>query len=128
MKDRQMAMGDELYEFMLDLFNGGGIGGEKKDSWQILGMMTPYFTGEKKASKRKVTRKLAVIFPRVRDLQDHYAYARKCPVLLPVAWVHRGVSYLLKYRKKGDEWYSAGEKLDVAEHRIDLMDKMGLLG
>ena len=128
LKNRQMAMGEELYEFMLDLFNGGALGGEKKDSWQILGMMTPYFTGEKKGAKSKVARKLAVMFPRARDLQDHYAYAKKYPVLLPAAWVHKAVSYLIKYRKKGDDWYSAGEKLDVAEHRIDLMDKMGLLG
>lgn len=128
LENRQMEMGEELYEFMLDLFNGGVFGGEKKDSWQILGMMTPYFTGEKKGAKSRLTRKLAVIFPRARDLQDHYAYARKHPILLPVAWVHKAVNYLIKYKQKGDDWYSAGEKLDVAEHRIDLMDKMGLLG
>lgn len=128
LKDRQMAMGDELYEFMLDLFNGGAPGGEKKDSWQILGMMTPYFTGEKKGAKSKVARKLAVIFPRAKDIQEYYPYVKKFPFLLPVAWVHKAVNYLIKYQKKGDDWYSAGEKLDVAERRIDLMDKMGLLG
>ena len=121
-------MGDELYEFMLDLFNGGAPGGEKKDSWQILGMMTPYFTGEKKGAKSKVARKLAVIFPRAKDIQEYYPYVKKFPFLLPVAWVHKAVNYLIKYQKKGDDWYSAGEKLDVAERRIDLMDKMGLLG
>ena len=35
---------------------------------------------------------------------------------------------IFKYNKKSDSWYSAGEKLNVAEHRIDLMDKLGLLG
>lgn len=128
LENRQMVMGDELLEFMLDLFNGGAIVGEKKDSWQILGMMTPYFTGEKKAVKGRIRRKLAVIFPRARDLQDHYDYARKNHFLLPVAWIHKMVNYLVKYRKMGNDWYSAGEKLDVAEHRIDLMDKLGLLG
>lgn len=128
LKNRQMEMGDELYEFMLDLFNGGVFGGTKKDSWQILGMMTPYFTGEKKGAKSRFRRKLAVIFPRAKDLQDHYAYARNHPVLLPFAWVHKAVKYLFKYKQRSDSWYSAGEKLDVAEHRIDLMDKMGLLG
>ena len=126
--ERQMAMGDEFYEFMLDLFNGGVMYEDKSDSWQILGMMTPYFTGEKKGAKGKIGRKLAVMFPRPRDLQDHYAYARKYPILLPIAWVHKAGQYLIKYSKRSDNWYSAGEKLNVAEHRIDLMDKLGLLG
>ena len=125
---RQMAMGDEFYEFMIDLFNGGVMYEDKHDKWQILGMMTPYFTGEKKGAKRKIGRKLAVIFPRARDLQDNYPYVNKYPFLLPVAWIHKAVKYLIKYNKKSDSWYSAGEKLNVAEHRIDLMDKLGLLG
>lgn len=126
--DRHMEMGDELVDFMLDLFNGGNIFDKKYDSWQILGMMTPYFTGEKKSGKGKAARKLAVIFPRSKDLQDSYQYAKKYPILLPVAWIKRMIDYLIKYRSKSDDWYNAGEKLDAAEHRIDLMDKMGLLG
>lgn len=125
---REMVMGDEFYEFMMDLFNSGVMYGNKSDSWQILGMMTPYFTGEKKGGKGKIARKLAVIFPRPRDLQDHYGYAKRCPILLPIAWVHKTILYLLGYRKRTKSWYSAGEKLNVAEHRIDLMDKLGLLG
>ncbi len=126
--NRNMPMGDELFEFMLDLFQNGTIDEGNNDRWQILGMMTPYFTGEKKAAKNKFGRKLAVIFPRAKDLQDHYMYAKKCPILLPIAWVHKVLNYLIKYHSKSNNWYSAGEKLDVAEKRIDLMNKMGLLG
>lgn len=128
LEDRQMAMGEEFYDFMLDLFNGGVMYENKSDGWQILGMMTPYFTGEKKGAKGKIGRKLAVIFPRARDIQEYYPYVAKYPFLLPVAWVQKAVKYLMKYRKKSDNWYSAGEKLNVAEHRINLMDKLGLLG
>jgi hypothetical protein len=90
-------------------------------------MMTPYFTGEKTASKSKWKRKLAVIFPRPKDLQDHHGYARRHPILLPVAWVHRIVKYIYLYVHDTKRTYSATEKLDKAEHRIDLMDKLGLL-
>lgn len=127
-KNREMNMGDEMLEFMLDLFQYGTNDDESNERWQILGMMTPYFTGEKKAAKNKFVRKLAVIFPRAKDLQDHYMYAKKCPVLLPIAWVHKALNFLIKSRSKDNNWYSAGEKLDVAERRIDLMNKMGLLG
>ncbi len=127
-EDRHMVMGEEFYEFMLDLFNGGVMYEDKSDSWQILGMMTPYFTGEKGRSKGKIGRKLAVIFPRAKDIQEYYPYLIKYPFLLPIAWAQKAVKYLMNYKKKSDSWYSAGEKLNVAEHRIDLMDKLGLLG
>lgn len=126
---RQMPMGDEFVDFVLDLFNSGTVGIEKKDSWQIFGMMTPYFTGEKKAGKSTFARKLAVVFPRSKDLQDCFGYAKKCPVLLPVAWVHRAILFInKKYINKNEDMYSAGQKLDIAEKRINLLDKMGLMG
>lgn len=125
---RHMNMGDEFYEFMIDLFNGGVMYENKSDAWQILGMMTPYFTGEKGGSKGKVRRKLAVIFPRAKDIQEYYPYLERYPFLLPIAWVQKAVKYLINYRERTNNWYSASEKLNVAEHRIDLMDKLGLLG
>lgn len=128
LEGRNMPMGNEFYEFMIDLFNGGVMYEDKSDSWQILGMMTPYFTGEKSGSKGKVGRKLAVIFPRVKDIQEYYPYLKKYPFLLPVAWVQKVVKYFRNYRTRSKQWYSASEKLNVAEHRIDLMDKLGLLG
>lgn len=128
LEGRKMSMGNEFYEFMLDLFNGGVMYEDKSDSWQILGMMTPYFTGEKSGAKGKFGRKLAVIFPRVKDIQEYYPYLRKYPFLLPVAWVQKATKYLINYRNQSNNWYSASEKLNVAEHRIDLMDKLGLLG
>lgn len=128
LEGRKMSMGNEFYEFMLDLFNGGVMYEDKSDSWQILGMMTPYFTGEKGGAKGKFGRKLAVIFPRVKDIQEYYPYLRKYPFLLPVAWVQKATKYLINYRNQSNNWYSASEKLNVAEHRIDLMDKLGLLG
>lgn len=126
-RDKQMEMGDEIVEFMLDMFDAGSADGEK-DSWQILGMMTPYFVGEKKSSKNKFARKLAVAFPRPKDLPDHLSYAKKYPILLFIAWIHKAILYFIKYFQRGKSWYSVSEKLDVAERRVDLMDKMGLLG
>ena len=128
LNNRHMVIGDELLELMFDLFNGGVMTGSKKDSWQILGIMTPYFTGEKKAGKNKFMRKMAVIFPRAKDLQDCYSYAKKLPILLPIAWVDRAIKFFKRYYSPISNSYSTGEKLDVAEHRISLMNKMGLLG
>lgn len=128
LEGRNMEMGSELMDFMLDLFRSGSVFEGHYDSWQIMGMMTPYFVGEKKGPKSKLGRKIAVIFPRAKDLQDCFGYAKKNPILLPIAWIHRAVKYCVRYHKNSDKWYNTGEKLDIAEYRINLMDKMGLLG
>lgn len=128
LEGKEMDMGDEFMDFVMDLFNGGTVGVDKKESWQIFGMMTPYFTGEKKASKNTVGRKLAVVFPRAKDLQDCFGYAKKCPILLPVAWGHRAILFADRKYIKKEDMYSANEKLELADKRLDLMDKMGLMG
>ena len=100
---------------------------DKTAGWQIMGMMTPYFTGQRRTGNSSFKRKLEVIFPKANDLPDEYAYAKKVKILLPIAWVHKMINYLIKYRKNKKTWYSASEKLDVAEHRLKLMKDMDLI-
>ena len=112
---------------MQDLFQMGKTYADKTAGWQIMGMMTPYFVGEKEGSQSAGKRKLQVIFPSSRDLPEEYLYAKKHPVLLPIAWGHKAVRYLVRYQKNRKTWYSVSEKLDVAQKRIALMDSLGLL-
>ncbi|MBQ1193141.1 MAG: hypothetical protein IIX45_03370, partial [Lachnospiraceae bacterium] len=67
------------------------------------------------------------IFPKADDLPDELAYAKKNKILLPIAWIHKIINYLKKYHQNKSTWYSAGEKLDVAAHRLKLMKDMGLI-
>lgn len=124
---KDMEMGDELYKFMQDLLQVGNPSDGDQVSWQIFGTLTPYFTGEKKTSSSKWKRRLEVLFPRAEDLRDDFAYAREHKILLPIAWVHKILMYLVKYQKHKDEWYNASEKLNAAEYRIGLMNDMGLI-
>ena len=124
---KDMAMGDELYRFMQDLLQVGNSSDGRQASWQIFGTLTPYFTGEKKTSSSKWKRRLEVLFPRAEDLRDDFAYAREHKILLPIAWVHKILMYLVKYQKHKDKWYNASEKLNAAEYRIGLMNDMGLI-
>lgn len=124
---RKLEMGPEVVAFMEDLLQRGRIYSDKDAGWQILGMMTPYFTGERGTSKLKWKRKLEVVCPRAKDLPDEFAYARKVKILLPIAWVHKAICYLIRYNKNKNTTYSTSEKLDVAEHRISLMKDLGLL-
>lgn len=124
---QKIEMGPEVVDFMQDLLQAGKIYGDKSAGWQILGMMTPYFTGNRGTSQSKWKRKLEVVFPRAKDLPDEFAYAKKMKFLLPVAWVHKAVNYLIRWSKYKDIMYNTSEKLEVAEHRIALMKGLGLL-
>lgn len=127
LKYREVDYGEEIAAFFQDLLCVGKVYDNKTADWQILGMMTPYFTGKRTTSDKKWKRKLEVIFPKADDLPSEYEYAKKVKLFLPIAWIHKIVNYLLKYHKNKEEWYNAQEKLDVAEHRLKLMKDMGLL-
>lgn len=127
LKYREVSYGDEVTAFFQDFLCAGDMYEDKTAGWQIMGMMTPYFTGQRGTSNSSFKRKLEVIFPKSSDLPDEYAYAKKVKILLPIAWVHKIINYLIKYRKNKKTWYSASEKLDVAEHRLKLMKDMDLI-
>lgn len=99
---------------------------DRKDAYQLLGIMSSYLTGTRKVADKKWKRKLQVLFPGVKSLSDDYKYAKKCPLLLPVAWVHRSILFAFKYRKRKENWYNSREKLSAAEYRIALLEKLHL--
>lgn len=99
---------------------------DKKDAYQLLGIMSSYLTGARKVADKKWKRKLQVLFPGIKSLSDDYKYAKKCPLLLPVAWVHRSILFAFKYQKRKENWYNSQEKLSAAEYRIALLEKLHL--
>lgn len=113
-------------DLKLDLLKVG-ITKDKVAGWQIMGAMEAYFTGEAKAPKTGLKRKLSMVFPSLDALPKTYIYARKYPVLLPFAWIHRAIKYLIRRKDHKDDFYSIGEKIDVGERRIHIMDELGLL-
>ncbi len=67
-------------------------------------------------------------FPSPKELKNRYGYAKKCPILLPIAWGHRFVSaavFSAISRAKGVE---AMDVLRKADHTIDMMNEYGLFG
>lgn len=104
-----------------------GITKDKVAGWQIMGAMEAYFTGEAKAPKKGLRRKISMVFPSLDALPKTYIYARKYPVLLPLAWIHRAIKFLIRRKNHKDDFYSIGEKIDVGERRISIMEELGLL-
>ncbi len=62
---------------------------------------------------------LASVFPRRNYMAHQYAYVKRCPLLLPVAWVQRLARYALE--KHSGSHNSAAGSVRLARERIELM-------
>ncbi len=118
---------DEAEDLLLDLVHNGSCSTEKNAGWQLLGIMTPYFTGIHTIPQSRFRRKLRVLFPSSKGLPPEYSYAEKYPVLLPIAWIHRFVLFLFKWGRNRNMYYGASQKLTIAEHRLALMRELELI-
>lgn len=127
MRNKEQPDEKVLENLLIDFINKGEIKGERAANWQILGIMTPYLQGESEVEDTRWKRNLKVMFPKRKDLTDDYFYAKKFAFLLPVAWVHRAAKFWLKRIRRGKEWYSMEEKLDIVEHRLMLLKELELV-
>ncbi|MCR4746029.1 MAG: nucleotidyltransferase family protein [Lachnospiraceae bacterium] len=116
---------DGIEDLKMDLLNVGNIM-DKEAGWQIMGAMESYFTGEAAVPKSKLKRQISMMFPSVHALPKVYGYAIKHPILLPVAWTHRGVKFLIKKQFHKDDFYDVGEKIGVGERRMKLIEELEL--
>ena len=65
-------------------------------------------------------------FPRGKSLSRKYLYAKRHPVLLPVAWIHRALSYLWR-KMRGQKVISPGERAQLAKERVELLKLVRIL-
>ena len=73
---------------------------------------------------RKSRGVLRSLFPGKKYLQRHFPYAKKYPVLLPVAWAQRIVTYL---RKDGKDRANPRQSIRIGRERVDLLKKYGII-
>ena len=117
---------EKLWDFIEDLLKKGVID-EGSANWQIFGAMTPYFTGEYSAPKEGWKKKLLILFPSRKGLPNNYGYAKKCPILLPVAWIHRFILFVIRRIGNVNNTYNASQKMNVTNYRLQMMENMGLM-
>ncbi len=117
---------NQKWDFLEDLFKKGQID-DQASNWQIYGAMTPYFTGEYNAPKEGWRKKLLILFPNRRSLPNNYGYAKKCPILLPIAWIHRIILFFIHRITSRGTTYNAAQKMNVTQYRLQMMESMGLM-
>ena len=123
----QWSLSDsQMWDFIEDLFKKGLID-EGAANWQIFGAMTPYFTGEYNAPKEGWRKKLLILFPSRKSLPNNYGYAKKFPLLLPIAWIHRFILFGIHRIGSKESTYNASQKMNVTQYRLQMMESMGLM-
>lgn len=113
-------------QLIVDIVLAGKVGEHQIENWASTHMLASYFMRDNKTSSG-IKRKLEIFFPMPSELKDKFSYAKKCPILLPVAWIHRffsalRYSILCKLKKQ-----SATDVLSNAEYRLSLMKSVGLV-
>ncbi len=118
-----------LDDLLTDFVYGGDACELRGKSWQLTATMEPYLVGERtKVKKSKKGRLISYVFPKADELNEDYAYAKKCPILLPVAWGHRALHKLFwQLFKREDDAYTGMQKVEVVESRLGLLGSVGLL-
>ncbi|WP_343338787.1 hypothetical protein TPELB_09890 [Terrisporobacter petrolearius] len=80
-----------------------------------------------KESKSKIKSNIAAIFPKAENLKGRYKYLEKYPVLLPVAWGSRILTYSKERGSLSSLGATAKETIEVGNKRIDLLKEYKLI-
>lgn len=94
--------------------------------WETINFLSQYFmrTSLTKVSNFQQRRKQLLPFP--SELNSKYIYAKKCPVLLPVAWIHRLI-YMYSYIRHCERNHiNTLNSVGKAQYRLDLMRTLGI--
>ena len=118
-----------LEALLLDYIYLGDENELRGDSWQLTATMEPYFVGERTTIKKsKSGRVINYLFPKPSELNENYEYAKKFPILLPIAWIHRAVRKVLwELFERNEESYTGRQKVEIVEARLGLLGSVGLL-
>ncbi len=127
---RKAKASKEVLEAMIvDFIYKGDEAQLRGSDWQLTATLEPYLVGNlTSVNKSKSGRMIRFLFPKAEELGDRYTYARVNPALLPIAWIHRfGYKATWTLFQKGEDEYSAKEKMEVVQNRLGLMGSVGLL-
>ena len=111
---------DEVSEFITKrIFSGGAYGTSKERSRYEAAVLTKK-TDAKRARRKKFR---SVVFPSYKNMCEERPWLKKCPVLLPFAWVGRLVTVLLFKRdhiRRERENISAINKSEIEAYKQEL--------
>lgn len=129
MDGRKIQANREVLEgIIIDYLYCGDQSQTRRASWQLLNTFEPYLTGKSdRVEKTRAGRIVRMLFPRSEMLSKKYSYAKSNKLLLPVAWVHRGINSIIYKSNAKEEQYSTLQKINLVDSRMGLLNSVGLL-
>ena len=111
---------DECAEFITHKVFSGGAYGTDKDRSRYEAAAFALGTTAKRAKRKKFLR---VVFPSYKNMSGEYPWLKRCPVLLPFAWIYRIIHVLLFRRdhvKRERENIAAINKTEIEAYKSEL--------
>jgi hypothetical protein len=116
-------------ELIYDILDGGVFGKSSMDR-EAGNIFIQYLLGEGAGYSHSLLKRYRLLLlPPSHKMPNKYEYARRCPLLLPAAWMHRLIyivfrkDYSLEYKKL---FLSPKATAPVLDRRSKLLQKLGL--
>lgn len=101
-------------------------GNEEDRRAAAIAFQSYYDSEDKKVNRFRVLQK--TLFPSSKDLSFRYMYARKYPVLIGVAWIHRAWNNLtVRFMSKEDERVDMLGDVRLANQKLSLLKDLDLM-
>ncbi len=102
---------------------------DEQNLFQLTYNMMPYLTGDNsRLDKRgKGLERVCYLFPGVKDFPEEYAYVKKCPILLPIGWLHRIAKYSFDRIFRKGERIPGAVRMNKVDEKVERLRQMGLI-
>lgn len=116
-----------LEDIMVSGIFGKGNPGQAKSG--SITLRTAFSTSKNKpTTSKKFISIFYGLFPSIKYMSRNYPYCKKHPVLLPIAWIHRAIAYLINQRSPRQALRNAGNSIDIGRGRVELFTEYHIVG
>ena len=122
--------GHGLEELLEDCEIGGLFGVSEKERGQFYQLYTQKRSGNSNIghSLYRLTKSenstFRMLFPEFKSMKVRFSYVKKCPLLLPIGWIHRIIEIILRQTGIISE---KKENSSVNQRRMEMVEKLGML-
>lgn len=122
---------EEIARTMLQQFYDTGILKTNLEEWEkerrasSIVFQSISIGQNKKISKRKIW--LKTLFPSSRDLSFRYMYARRYPIFIWIAWIHRAIHQCNLYFVRHNKAFSVAMDVKRAKQKITFLKELDLV-
>lgn len=119
--------GEALLE---DIIKAGSFGINDSDQMKACIMTLQAVMADRNSRLEKYNKHLLLktLFPERESIISKYAYCRKKPILIPLAWIHRIITYAIQSKNPVQMLRKARRSLVIGRKRINVLKEYKIIG